>query len=397
MKQHLLHIILLPALFSLSGLFSCSSGPNGMTDTDAELPLSAKRIKIVLSSVPTRATTDGVEEYEGCGNEYYIAPTDIEVLIYRTDGTLAERMEKKTVVPITGHAGQYELTGELKQLTTNDLNSSCKVVVLANLQSAYPTYFPYGRLYEWNEAEIYRHTRFEYAGSADFTAGVLNGTRTSTEKCRIPLWGVTTLKLGDYIYNILNETSKKVVEMDLLRALAKVEVYLDDSSEADASLDGLFIREVTLNRGRTDGFLTPKDAADWRKTCRVTEENAIASLNAGTSTMEADTYIPFYRNPADGHFYIYIPEQKASTSDAPAAFMTVTLGKEREPGDDSGVTVDAFDYPLYFSDYGTSPATPFPVLRNWWYQYRIVGVGKGQTIHYMICKWGKKNSDIDFH
>ncbi len=306
-------------------------------------------VHLMLNMPATRA--DAVTAADVEGNDYYLSPRDVQLLVYDTDGNYLDRAIMTSVSPITGTYNQYTVTGTMTGLSKADVESGTqyRLVVLTNLAGDCPVYFPHGQIPS-TESELYSKTIFETSVGTTLTQNLLESAASG----RIPMWGKKTTALMD----------GSTIEVDMLRALAKVKVYLDSDV---LNRDGVYdLSSVVVKNCYLQGHMTPLNAST-----SDTYEPGSDEVNVVSDHVEAT--VPFYEYPADsGVYYIYLPEQSKGT-----AHMELTINNSV--------------YRMEFGDYST--LTKFPVVRNWYYTFRVTEIKTSHTLVYQVCKWNEVTVD----
>ena len=192
------------------------------------------------------------------------------------------------------------------------------------------------------------------------------------------MWGVTTatleLKAG--------ERQTLTNPIDLLRAMAKVEVKLSGENVTDYKITG-----VTISRSNTQGYCLPKDYDKVATTGELDREEGenITTFNPYTA-LPATEDVAFTQDE-NGTYILYLPEYDNTSTGTTAATISVTIGEE--------------NYPLYFCNYDTDGQpqtdTTFDIVRNHLYRYNITGIDDGElTVQYRVMLWDKVSSTIEF-
>lgn len=345
----------------------------GCTDKQSLPDGTSENVSVVLvvsfGNTQSRVTED-ISNDKNIGNEYYINPYDVKVLVFNADGSFKTRAVMTSVSP-TSDFTKYILSGMLPSFSTSDIGKQYKLVVLANVNgtcaSNYSAFTPIT-----TENELYNELVYEYQDGTSFTEATLNGSSTEG---RIPMWGSQTTTIED----------GTTIDIYMLRAMSKIEVEI-------APETGKTIDKVELANGRKQGKLTPLNAADARATYRVLEDSNADELNAPANLGTMTEHVPFVKG-TDGKFYLYIPEQPALDT------------SKKQEGAQMIVTIGNMEYPLYFANYtpnltGTgSIKHPVPVLRDHWYTYKITEVLPNNiTLKYQVVPWEKNgNYNIEFN
>lgn len=324
MKAISLHIAF-AALLSLLSLASCSrndqitvpSGEEGKVYVTLTLSINGEE----AGSRATWENNDNPEE----GNEWENTINDLQILIYDENNQYVGCVENLIQLLDDRYSGTLS-TAAWKA------NKNYKVMAFANC----PTI---------NQNNI----------------ETLSYTRTDVEY--IPMWGVTTTT-----FDLTPGESDDIGGIDLLRAMAKIEVIMD--------ADGYSIDKIEVDKSNPQGYCLPQGYNSVTETDKLDMEGATpASFHPNTS----DNPIT---KEQDGKYYIYLPEYDNSTD---AAKIQVTVNGET--------------YPLEFRNYenGAPTGNPYDIVRNHIYRYTITGVNDGKlTVKYRALQWDLVTSEIGY-
>lgn len=359
MKKWYTYIIMLAAL-----LFASCNVMEDPLHSDGECETEPVNVRLILSMMGGRGlsraltdapgttgsgTVDGVHtDADRLGNEYYINPYDVEVLIFDADtDTFVERASMVRATPANTYH-EYQLNGTLTKV---EKNADYHIVVLANLNGAsycnnFSTPAATATMTEFLEGLTY--TGYD----KDFTSKIINEDAAG----RIPMWGITTTTLQDGI----------TVSLDLLRAMAKVKVKMAKGG----GLSG-----VALSIANAGGHVTPTmqtGTSTDGKTQRVRATHipdGISTIN-GITTENILTFSKI--NDTEDNEYdeyvIFIPEYMNLNSGAtvPANALSTAASIKLTVG--SGES--AKDYRIEFKDY-TNNTGYFDIIRNYYYEYEV--------------------------
>ena len=309
----------------------------------------AVTVRLVLNMPSPRAGGTAEPDAEPEGNDYWLHPRDVQLLVYDTEGNFEDRVVMSLLTPVTGTFNRYTLSGTLTRLRKADVEGgkSYRIVVLCNLAGACPVAFPYGDI-PATEEELYGGMTFEYPLENTLTHAIFD----ETDSGRIPMWGKKTAVLKDC----------STITVDMLRAMAKVKVCLDRNALIQEDSDATYtLSSVVVKHCHMQGSMAPRYAGEQADTYEpaADEENVVGDFHGMA--------VPFHEHPAgSGEFYIYLPEQKKG-------------GSEME------VTINNHVYPLKFGDYSTKKL--FPVVRNYYYVFNIVKINTTNGLVYQVCKW----------
>ena len=282
----------------------------------------------------TRATW-GDHQYDsenGTAWESAIDPDDLHVLLYTAaDNGYVGRVEN--LVSFRNDDGTYTYHGQLTA-DADDLTpgTEYKIMVFANCNI------------DNNTEDIF---------------SIATNTTFAQNARYIPLWGVKTTTL-----NLTPGTANNLDKIDLLRAMAKVEVTLSDALTGEYTLSS-----VILNRYNTTGYCLPADYDAVSETKELERESDMpASFRPYSSVSTEDLRFRIENDTA----VCYLPEYKAD-DDNPAV-LTITLNGKAYTLDLKGYTTDNGGY--------------YDLVRNHIYRYTITGVNEGTlTVQYRVQPW----------
>lgn len=403
MKKWYAYIILLASVL----FASCNIEDTLFPDQECDTKTEPVNVRLILSMMGgegmSRALTDNPtrEDYldeEPLGNEYYINPYDVEVLIF-TCGDKPNNsyfVERATMVRASKtDYYRYQLDGTLSEI---EKETPYRIVVLANMHgSCYTT--GGNTLTKGTTMEAYLESLTYTGYTTSFTTRMLE--ENSTE--RIPMWGATASYLED----------GTTISLDLLRAMAKVKVKMAKS------LGNL--SAVTLEYANDGGYVTPllTENGDESTTGNPYGVSAITN-NSGTKTIEGGktqrvrtTRIPDDVETISGiteenenilnfskvnntnenkynEYVIYVPEYKN---------LNLKDGKKQAR---MKLAIGDKEYKLEFKDYSADNTGYFDIIRNYYYQYEITSVGKTLEFTADIYSWGSATKVVeiiveDFH
>ena len=377
-------------------LFPEQECENGKKDVNVRLILSMMGGDGVSRALTDSPTEDYLDE-EPLGNEYYINPYDVEVLIFTCDDKPENSyfVERATMVRASKtEYYKYQLDGTLSEI---EAETPYRIVVLANMHgSCYTT--GGNTLTKGTTMKTYLESLTYTGYTTSFTTRMLE--ENSTE--RIPMWGATASYLED----------GTTISLDLLRAMAKVKVKMAKSL-GDLSA-------VTLEFANDGGYVTPllTDNGNESTTGNPYGVSAITN-NSGTKTIEGGktqrvrtTRIPDDVETIKGitenenilnfskvnntnennynEYVIYVPEYKN---------LNLKDGKKQAR---MKLAIGDKEYELEFKDYSANNTGYFDIIRNYYYQYEITSVGKTLGFNADIYSWGSATKVVeiiveDFH
>ena len=334
MKAISLHIAF-AALLSLLSLASCSRNDE-VTVADGEEGKVYVTLTLSINGeeAGSRAAWDSEQDTdeEGVGWENEI--NNLQILIYDENDTYAG-----TVESLFGSGDRY--IGTLSG--TNWQSGTYKFVVLANFTatSTNPALADLASI-TYNQAAAY-----------------------------LPMYGV---KRGTFTFEAGENTD--IGSIDLLRAMAKVEVSFSEGFPTDYT-----IGNISLSPYNTQGYCVPQGYASVDNTGALDREEAGTAYSFNPYHPSASTSALTFKEE-NGKYYLYLPEYDNSTD---AATIQVTVNGET--------------YPLEFKNYenGTPTGDPYDIVRNHIYRYTITGVNDGElTVKYRALPWDLVTSEIGY-
>lgn len=349
MKKWYAYIILLAAV-----LFASCNVMEDPLHSDGECETEPVNVRLILSMMGGRGlsrapltdnpTSETYLVEEPLGNEYYINPYDVEVLIFNAEtDAFVERASMVRATPANTYY-EYQLNGTLTKVE-KDVNYH--IVVLANLNGAsYCNNFstPTATMTEFLEGLTY--TGYD----KDFTSKIINKDAAG----RIPMWGITTTTLQDGI----------TVSLDLLRAMAKVKVVMEDK---DYSLSG-----ATLNIANKGGSVAPFVVNGIMNG----KTNRVRNIHIPNPAPESITQELNFTYDNNG-YVIFIPEYNNRSETEEEATIALSIK------DANGNSVDlSGNNLLYFRNYSEvidgdityNKGEKFDIIRNYYYHYTVTKV-----------------------
>lgn len=380
-------------------LFPEQECENGKKDVNVRLILSMMGGDGVSRALTDHPTSEDYLDEEPLGNEYYINPYDVEVLIF-TCGDKPENsyfVERATMVRASKtEYYKYQLDGTLSEI---EAETPYRIVVLANMHgSCYTTGgmpLTKGQTTMKTYLESLKYTGY----TTSFTTRMIE--ENSTE--RIPMWGATASYLKD----------GAMISLDLLRAMSKVKVKMPKNLGKELSAvtleyanDGGYVTPLltengnesttgnpygvsaitnnsetkTIEGGKTQRVRTTRIPDDVKTILGITENENILNFSKvnNTNENEYDEYV------------IYVPEYKN---------LNLKDGKKQAR---MKLAIGDKEYELEFKDYSANNTGYFDIIRNYYYQYEITSVGKTLGFNADIYSWGSATKVVeiiveDFH
>lgn len=276
------------------------------------------------------------EEEEESDYEMYIS--SLNVLLYDSDNSYVTSVRQVSFSELSdsvyiyarnkGSDAVYTYIGTIDDMSkiSNPSSFTGKIMVLANCDAS--------------------DTSMD--GLKSTTYGV-SGTTTDG----IPMWGVTSLSDVSFKGGNIN-----LGDIDLLRAMAKVKIKLDD----DVADQGYTITEAKISPYNTQGYCLPYGFEDVSETGEIDRD----AINVSDSWTSTDNFV-FDTSENDGNAVVaYLPEYDNTSSGVTPATIKVTISS------DSNV----IEATLYFGEYtsgiyveGESDA--YDIVRNHQYTYTL--------------------------
>lgn len=193
----------------------------------------------------------------------------------------------------------------------------------------------------------------------------------------LPMWGVQKVD-----FTLAAGKRQDFSDIDLLRAVAKVKVYLSN----DMKKNGWSIHSMKLINYNDKGYCMPGKYTDCEQTASLTHEEFEHFFNSRqTRSITMTDDVP-----------IYLPEyQNKGKEDADKCVIKLKLNyKGNVERDDSGKEKE---YTLRFIDYtdqGTEGTTTNDIVRDHYYIFEVYKGSNGQNlVKLTVKKWNVRNHD----
>lgn len=324
-------------------------GPDALSLPDGSTAQVAFTLKLDKAQPATRTTWgDNYPDKAGTGYENRI--DQLQVVLYSKDNAAypLHNLWQETSATQEGGQDTYTFVGSID---TNEADSpragKYKIMVFANCTDLTD-----------NEDDL----------------GNLAYTYTYNNSPAIPMWGVTTAELT----LAPGERQELTDGIDLLRAVAKVEVQLQDNDDTQ----GFSLTGVTISTANTQGYCLPLDYDKVETTAALNREEATGITTfhpyPGSTT---ETNLAFTKED-NGTYTLYLPEYDNGTGNTPAT-LSVTVADE----DNQTET-----YTLEFKNYtnGQPTGEAYNIVRNHLYRYTITKIDNGQlTVQHQVMPWDK--------
>lgn len=340
-------------------LVSCDQGDTGAENTEAHITLT-----LCLKGTDTDNNTrigqsggkqiasrgeEGETEYPGTKMENCIDFSRFHVVFYQTNQQMAGILQNMVLIHEGGNI--YRLTGSLpvsnKVLVGNHFEG--KMVVYANFDMSSEDLQK-----DYNHTDIAQKA-FDYEANPKY----------------LPMWGVQNVN-----FTLAAGKRQDFSDIDLLRAVAKVKVYLS----SEMKNNGWSIHSMQLYNYNDKGYCMPGKYTDCEQTASLTHEELEHFFNSRqTSGITMTDDVP-----------IYLPEyQNNGQVDADKCIIKLKLARNGiVEQDDSG---NEKEYTLRFIDYtdkGTEGTTTNDIVRDHYYIFEVYKGSNGQNlVKLTVKKW----------
>ena len=340
-------------------LVSCDQGDTGAENTEAHITLT-----LCLKGTDTDNNTrigqsggkqiasrgeEGETEYPRTKMENSIDFSRFHVVFYQTNQQMAGILQNMVLIHEGGNI--YRLTGSLpvsnKVLVGNHFEG--KMVVYANFDMSSEDLQK-----DYNHTDIAQKA-FDYEANPKY----------------LPMWGVQNVN-----FTLAAGKRQDFSDIDLLRAVAKVKVYLS----SEMKNNGWSIHSMQLYNYNDKGYCMPGKYTDCEQTASLTHEELEHFFNSRqTSGITMTDDVP-----------IYLPEyQNNGQVDADKCIIKLKLARNGiVEQDDSG---NEKEYTLRFIDYtdkGTEGTTTNDIVRNHYYIFEVYKGSNGQNlVKLTVKKW----------
>ena len=320
------------------------------TDTDNNTRIGQPGGKQLAS----RSEDDETDE-PGTEMENSIDLSRFHVVFYQANQQMAGILQNMVLIHVDGNI--YQLTGSLpvsnKVLVGNHFEG--KMVVYANFDMSSDD------LKKGYNDEIIAQKTFNYEANPEY----------------LPMWGVQKVD-----FTLAAGKRQDFSDIDLLRAVAKVKVYLSN----DMKNNGWSIYSMQLFNYNNKGYCMPGKYTDCERTASLTHEEFEHFFNSRqtrgiTMTDDVPIYLPEYQNKGK--------------EDADKCVIKLKLNyKGNVELDDSGKEKV---YTLRFIDYtdkGTEGTTTNDIVRDHYYTFEVYkGSNSKNLVKLTVKKWNVRDHE----
>lgn len=318
------------------------------TDTDNNTRIGQPGGKQLAS----RSEDDETDE-PGTEMENSIDLSRFHVVFYQANQQMAGILQNMVLVHLGGNI--YRLTGSLpvsnKVLVGNHFEG--KMVAYANFDMSSDD------LQKGYNDKIIAQKAFDYEANPKY----------------LPMWGVKKVA-----FTLAAGKRQDLSDIDLLRAVAKVKVYLSN----DMKKNGWSIHSMQLFNYNNKGYCMPGKYTDCEQTASLTHEEFEHFFNSRQTsgiTMKDDVpiYLPEYQNTGRNEVDKCVIKVKLARN---GSVEQDASGKEKE-------------YTLRFIDYtdkGTEGTTTNDIVRDHYYIFEVYKGSNGQNlVKLTVKKWNVRD------
>lgn len=346
-------------------LVSCDQGDTGAENTEAHITLTLclkgtdtdnyTRTRQSGGKQIASRSEDSETDEPGTEMENSIDLSRFHVVFYQANQQMAGILQNMVLVHLGGNI--YRLTGSLpvsnKVLVGNHFEG--KMVVYANFDMSEVD------LQKGYNDEIIAQKAFDYKANPEY----------------LPMWGVQKVN-----FTLAAGKRQDLSDIDLLRAVAKVKVYLSN----DMKKNGWSIHSMQLFNYNDKGYCMPGKYKDCEQTASLTHEEFEHFFNSRqtrgiTMTDDVPIYLPEYKNNGQ--------------VDADKCVIKLKLARkgtveQDAPGKDKEYTLRFIDY----TDKGTEGTTANDIVRDHYYIFEVYKGSNGQNlVKLTVRKWNVREHD----
>ena len=343
-------------------LVSCDQGDTGAENTEAHITLT-----LCLKGTDTDYNTrigqpggkqlasrseDDETDEPGTEMENSIDLSRFHVVFYQANQQMAGILQNMVLVHLGGNI--YRLTGSLpvsnKVLVGNHFEG--KMVVYANFDMSS------NDLQKGYNDKIIAQKAFDYEANPKY----------------LPMWGVKKVA-----FTLAAGKRQDLSDIDLLRAVAKVKVYLSN----DMKRNGWSIHSMQLFNYNKKGYCMPDKYTDCERTASLTHEEFVHFFNSRqtdsiTMTDDVPIYLPEYKNNNNGQV------------DADKCVIKLKLARNGTVEQDKEYTLRFINY----TDKGTEGTTINDIVRDHYYIFEVYKGSNGQNlVKLTVRKWNVRNHE----
>lgn len=346
-------------------LVSCDQGDTNAGEAEANITLTLC-LKGADKNSNTRMGQPFVKPLASRGEDDVTEDTETEmennidfsrfhVVFYDTNHRMAGILQNMVLIHVGGNI--YRLTGSLpvsnKVLVGNHFEG--KMVVYAN--------------FDMSEADLQKDYNDTNIAQKAF------GYEANPEY--LPMWGVKKVA-----FTLAAGKLQDFSDIDLLRAVAKVKVYLSN----DMKKNGWSIHSMQLFNYNNKGYCMPEKYAECERTASLTHEefeNFLVSKQTVGITMSDNVpiYLPEYQNKGKDNADKCIIKLKLARNG---------IVEQNAPGKEKEYTLRFKEY----TDEGKEGTTINDIVRDHYYTFEVYKGSNGQNlVKLTVRKWNVRDHD----
>lgn len=342
--------ILCMALCSFT-LVACNSIFESGNCPSFDEPHSVNFVLAIDAPSATRASWGDVVPTDELGTSFEnrILPESLRVAIFTTDNRHIGDVENLVYWPINEEGSRYQFSGKVPVALLNDV---------AELEAGSKPEYKF-MVYANADAGDNAAIMYEY-DDLDMTTGA------------IPMWGVKQVDITD----LVNDRVQQLGVISLLRAVAKVEVIVDEA------LSGCLIESASINYHNRQGYVLPSGWDSTESTTALDRDAVFRSYRSLHTDAHALTEVEAGRK-----FIIYLPEYDNSLFADFESKISVNVSYDS--------ALHSFPDALQFRAHtaGRPTGEVSNIVRNTIYRFRITQVNTGGLVlNYEVADWERSDN-----
>lgn len=333
------------------GLVSCNSIYEHGDCPSLDEPHSVNFVLAIDSATTTRATWGDAESSDELGTSFEnrIRPESLRVEIYTTSNEYVGQVEQLIYWPINEDGSRYQFSGKVPVALLEQASS-----LAAGVKPEYK-FMVYANAATGDNASI----TYIY-DDLDMTNGA------------IPMWGVKQVDIS----NLLDNRVQELGVISLLRAVAKVEVIVDEA------LSNCSIESAKINYHNRKGYALPTGWDSATSTLNIGRDAAFRNLRSLHTMPHNLTEVEPGRK-----FIIYLPEYDNTLFADFEAKISVNVNYNSQ--------LLSFPDALQFKSHsgGRPTGQVSNIVRNTIYRFRITQVKSGGLeLSYEVADWERSDN-----
>ena len=340
MRDWIKHIMV---AFTGLSLVACNSIYEQGSCPSFNEPHSVNFVLAIDSPTTTRAAWEDAEASDELGTtfENRILPESLRVAIYTADNGYIGDVEELMYWPITEDGSRYQFHGKVPVALLEDA---------ANAATPEYKFMVYANCNEGDNATL------------TYTFDDVNMTNGA-----IPMWGVKQVNIS----NLMDNRVQELGVISLLRAVAKVEVIIDEA------LAGCTLDSATINYHNREGYALPAGWESATSTSALDREMVFRNYRSVHTTGHSLSEVEDGRK-----FVLYLPEYDNVLFPDFEAKISVNVNYNGTPMS----FVDALQFRSHTS--GKPTGEPTNLVRNTIYRFRINKINAGSLVlNYEVADW----------